>query len=78
MLASHINAIEEVLLAQSKTATNAGHPNLRGGRESAVLVILLATHLPSTLEIGQGEIIEVKSKPNPPSFLLSGLVTGDC
>lgn len=66
MLVSHINAIEEVLLAQSKTATNAGHPNLRGGPREWFIRDFLATHLPSTLEIGQGEIIDVNSKPNPP------------
>jgi hypothetical protein len=39
MPASRINTIEEVLLAQSKTAKNAGRPNLRGGRESGLFVI---------------------------------------
>ena len=65
MLISHINAIEEVLLAQSKTATNAGHPNLRGGPREWFIRDFLSGHLPSTLEIGQGEIIDSKSQPNP-------------
>ncbi|PCH63718.1 MAG: hypothetical protein COC19_00700 [SAR86 cluster bacterium] len=66
MLVSHINAIEEVLIAQSRTATNAGHPNLRGGPREWFIRDFLASHLPSTLEIGQGEIIDVNSQPNPP------------
>jgi len=66
MLISHINAIEEVLLAQSRTATNAGHPNLRGGPREWFIRDFLSSHLPSTLEIGQGEIIDVNSQPNPP------------
>ncbi|MFQ3249683.1 DUF6602 domain-containing protein [Glaciecola sp.] len=66
MLVSHINAIEEVLIAQSKTAQNAGHPNLRGGPREWFIRDFLEGHLPSTLEIGQGEIIDANSMPNPP------------
>ncbi|MEX2491449.1 MAG: DUF6602 domain-containing protein [Nitrospirales bacterium] len=65
MLESHINAIEEVLLAQSRTAKNAGHPNLRGGPREWFIRDFLQNHLPSTLEIGQGEIIDSDSVPNP-------------
>ena len=66
MIKSHINAIENILIAQSKTATNAGHPNLRGGPREWFIRDFLSTHLPSTLEIGQGEIIDSDSIPNPP------------
>jgi hypothetical protein len=66
MLVSHINAIEDVLLAQSRTARNAGHPNLRGGPREWFIRDFLQGHLPSTLEIGQGEIIDCNSRPNPP------------
>jgi hypothetical protein len=66
MLESHLNAIEDVLIAQSKTAQNAGHPNLRGGPREWFIRDFLIGHLPSTLEIGQGEIIDCDSKPNPP------------
>lgn len=66
MLVSHINAIEEVLLAQSRTAKNAGHPNLRGGPREWFIRDFLQGHLPSTLEVGQGEIIDCNSRPNPP------------
>ena len=65
MLESHINAIENVLLAQSIAAKNAGHPNLRGGPREWFIRDFLQSHLPSTLEIGQGEIIDVNSIPNP-------------
>ncbi len=65
MLVSHLNAIEAVLLAQSKAAANAGHPNLRGGPREWFIREFLEGHLPSTLEIGQGEIIDVDSRPSP-------------
>ena len=65
LLSAHMNAIEQVLLAQSKIAHNAGHPNLRGGPREWFIRDFLEKHLPSTLEIGQGEIIDVNSKPNP-------------
>lgn len=66
MLESHINAIEKVLIAQSQTAKNAGHPNLRGGPREWFIRDFLSSHLPGTLEIGQGEILDVNSVPNPP------------
>lgn len=65
MLESHLNAIEAVLLAQSKTASNAGHPNLRGGPREWFIQDFLENHLPSILEVGQGEIINADSKPQP-------------
>src|SRR3972149_11697895 len=65
LLSAHMNAIEQVLLAQSKIAHNAGHPNLRGGPREWFIRDFLQSHLPSTLEIGQGEIIDVNSIPNP-------------
>ncbi len=65
MLESHINAIERVLIAQSQTAKNAGHPNLRGGPREWFIRDFLSSHLPGTLEIGQGEILDVNSVPNP-------------
>lgn len=65
MIESHINAIEKILIAQSFAARNAGHPNLRGGPREWFIRDFLQAHLPSTLEIGQGEIIDVNSVPNP-------------
>lgn len=60
-----MNAIEAILLAQSKVALNAGHPNLRGGPREWFIRDFLSTHLPGTLEIGQGEIIDALSPPSP-------------
>ncbi|OGR07609.1 MAG: hypothetical protein A2511_13540 [Deltaproteobacteria bacterium RIFOXYD12_FULL_50_9] len=65
MLSSHLNAIEGVLLAQSKVAKNAGHPNLRGGPREWFIKEFLESHLPSSLMIGQGEVIDVNSPPIP-------------
>ncbi len=65
MILSHTNAIEKVLIAQSAAAQNAGHPNLRGGPREWFIRDFLHNHLPTTLEIGQGEIIDEDSKPSP-------------
>lgn len=65
MLLSHMTAIETILLAQSLAAKNAGHPNIRGGPREWFLRDFLSNHLPSTLEIGQGEIIDYNSVPSP-------------
>ncbi len=65
MFISHLNALEKVLAAQSAVATNAGHPNLRGGPREWFVRDFLEGHLPLTLEIGQGEIVSSKSLPNP-------------
>ncbi len=66
MLISHMNAIEQVLLAQSVAAQNAGHPNLRGGPREWFVHDFLRNHLPTILEIGQGEIIDENAIANPP------------
>lgn len=63
MLKSHLDAIEKVLLAQSVIALNAGHPNLRGGPREWFIHEFLMNHLPETLSIGQGEVIDVNSVP---------------
>jgi hypothetical protein len=66
MLLSHTNAIERVLIAQSAAAHSAGHPNLRGGPREWFIREFLESHLPTSLEIGQGEIIDEDSQPSPP------------
>lgn len=65
MLKSHINAIEKVLISQSQIASYAGHTNLRGGPREWFIREFLESHLPSTLENGQGEIIDSNSIPRP-------------
>ena len=63
MLKSHLDYIEKVLLAQSKIARNPGHPNLKGSPREWFIRQFLEDHLPSNLEIGQGEIIDENSRP---------------
>lgn len=65
LLESHFDAIEQLLLAQSNIAQNAGHNNLKGGPREWFIREFLADNLPSILEIGQGEIIDQNSEPNP-------------
>ncbi|MCP4370292.1 MAG: hypothetical protein GY797_19580, partial [Deltaproteobacteria bacterium] len=62
MFESHLNAIEKVLLAQEEVASNAGHPNLIGGPKEWFVRNFLADHLPSAVRVGQGEIIDSRSK----------------
>lgn len=64
MLEGHLNSIEEVLLAQGKVAAKAGHPNLIGGPKEWFIRDFLNDHLPATVKIGQGEIIDSHSKVN--------------
>jgi hypothetical protein len=65
MLTSYLDAIERVLLAHSEVAQKAGHPNLRGGPREWFVREFLEQHLPTTLEIGQGEIVNSSSEPSP-------------
>lgn len=65
MILSHTNAIERILVAQSAVAQNAGHPNLRGGPREWFIRDFLQNHLPGILEIGQGELIDEDSTPEP-------------
>jgi hypothetical protein len=65
MVNAHLNALELVLLAQSNIATNTGHPNLRGGPREWFVRDFLEAHIPSMLEVGQGELISAESMPNP-------------
>lgn len=66
MIEAHLNAVEQVLIAQSKAAQNAGHPNLRGGPREWFVRDFLEGHVPGTLEVGQGELIDADSQPAPP------------
>lgn len=65
MLKSHLDAIEDVLVAQSNIASNAGHPNLRGGPREWFVREFLENHIPSIFEVGQGELINSRSIPSP-------------
>lgn len=63
MLKSHLNAMENVLLARGRIASNAGHPNLIGSPREWFIRDFLAELLPETIKVGQGEIIDSRSQP---------------
>jgi hypothetical protein len=63
MLENHLNIIEEVLRAQGKIASSAGHPNLIGYPREWFIRDFLTDHLPKTVKIGQGEIINSRTIP---------------
>ncbi|UZH02626.1 hypothetical protein OJ965_18405 [Pantoea anthophila] len=66
MLLAHMSAVEEQLLATSKIPANAGHSLHKGTPREAFIREFLEAHLPSTLAIGTGEIIDSESSPNSP------------
>ena len=62
MIESHLNAIESLLLAQGRIASNAGNPNLIGGPREWFVKNFLIEHLPETIRVGQGEIIRTYAR----------------
>lgn len=64
MLLAHMSAVEEQLLATSKIPANSGHSLHKGTPREAFIREFLEAHLPSTLAIGTGEIINSESSPN--------------
>ena len=64
MLLAHMSAVEEQLLATSKIPANSGHSLHKGTPREAFIREFLEAHLPSTLAIGTGEIIDSDSSPN--------------
>lgn len=63
MLKAHLDAKEQELLAISKIPANAGHSLHKGTPREAFIKEFLESHLPSSVAIGTGEIIDSKSKP---------------
>ncbi len=63
MLKSHMDAVEEQLLATSKIPANSGHSLHKGTPREAFISQYLESHLPSNVAIGTGEIIDANSKP---------------
>ncbi|WP_320660073.1 DUF6602 domain-containing protein [Enterobacter asburiae] len=61
MLLAHMSAVEEQLLATSKIPANSGHSLHKGTPREAFIREFLEAHLPSTLAIGTGEIIDSES-----------------
>jgi hypothetical protein len=63
MLKSHIDAVEDGLLAISKIPANAGHTLNRGTPREAFIKEFLINHLSEKVAIGTGEIIDSSSSP---------------
>jgi hypothetical protein len=63
MLENHLNAIEKVLIAQGQISSNAGHTDLIGNPREWFVKNFLIDHLPETVRVGQGEIINPRSQP---------------
>ncbi|WP_324729822.1 DUF6602 domain-containing protein [Pseudomonas chlororaphis] len=66
MLSSHMSAVEERILASAKISGNSGHSLHIGSPREAFIREFLETHLPSTVAIGTGEIIDSTSSPKAP------------
>ncbi len=63
MLKAHMDAIENQLLATSKIPAHSGHPIHKGTPRETFIREFLESHLPATIAIGTGEIIDAESKP---------------
>jgi len=66
MLKAHLNAIENQILATSRIPANSGYPLHKGTPRESFIKQFLVDHLPETVAIGTGEIIDSNSKPNQP------------
>lgn len=66
MLTSHMSAIEDRLLASFKISGNTGHGLHKGSPREVFIKEFLEAHLPSTVSIGTGEIIDSSSRPDEP------------
>jgi hypothetical protein len=63
MLKAHMDAQENALVAISRIPANAGHSLHKGTPREAFVKAFLATHLPESVAIGTGEIIDATSAP---------------
>ena len=63
MLKTHMDSVEQHLLAISKIPANSGHSLHKGTPREAFIKDYLEGHLPSNVAIGTGEIIDANSKP---------------
>lgn len=64
MLKSHMDAKENALVALSRVPANSGHSLHKGTPREAFIREFLESHLPESLAIGTGEIIDSASRPN--------------
>lgn len=62
MLENHLNTIEKVLHEQGRISSIAGHPDLIGSSREWFVKNFLIDHLPDTIGVGQGEIINSRSQ----------------
>lgn len=63
MLKTHMDAVEQQLLSTSKIPANSGHSLHKGTPRESFIRQFLESHLPETVSIGTGEIIDCNSKP---------------
>lgn len=63
MLKSHMDSVEQHLLAISMIPANSGHTLHKGTPREAFIKEYLESHLPSNVAIGTGEIIDANSRP---------------
>ena len=66
MLKSHMDAKENALVAISRVPANAGHSLHKGTPREAFVREFLESHLPASVAVGTGEIIDANSRPNTP------------
>lgn len=66
MLKSHMDAKEDSLIAISKVPASAGHPLHKGTPREAFIKEFLIDHLPASVSLGAGEIIDASSLPGQP------------
>lgn len=64
MLRTHLQNCEKALLGAYKLASSAGHTLHKGDSREMFIKHFLSENLPRAVEIGNGEIIGAKSRPN--------------
>jgi hypothetical protein len=66
MLKSHMDATEDSLVATSKIPANSGHSLHKGTPREAFIRQFLESHLPASVAIGTGELIDANSQAGAP------------
>lgn len=66
LLLDHMAAVEDQLLATARIPANTGHPLHKGTPREAFVREFLEHHLPSTLAIGTGELVDHASTAHDP------------
>lgn len=63
MLKTHMDSIEDLLVANSKIPASSGHNLHKGTPREGFIKDFLKNHLSTNVSIGTGEIIDADSKP---------------